>query len=263
MANIFGILTTVVLIIALFVASKNKSRYEDEILNVIAEKGRLKVSQERLATAQGRLGDINEEIPVVRARADELAAEAEEQRSANARVESEIQTKNNQVATSRNRISDLEEEINSFGDFSQMAQTLRGLQAEIDELENADDGIPARIAHLDRLNAETTQIEADNTTMTSILDGYERGESRPGLTTRIRSIYPTWGFVTLASGGIAGVAGESRMNVIRDGQVIARLQVTGVEPNSATATIIPDSMAEDVVLSVGDTVIPASVTASN
>ena len=263
MANIFGILTTVVLIIALFVASKNKTRYEDEILNVTAEKKRLEISQERLATAQGRLSDLNEEIPVVRARADELAAQAEEQRTANARVESEVQTKTNQVGNRRNQVSQLQETIASFGDYNRMAQTLRGLQAEIDELEDVDDGIPARIAHVDRLNSEATQIEADNTTATSLLDGYERGESRQGLTTRIRSIYPTWGFVTLASGGIAGVAGDSTMNVIRDGQVVARLQVSAVEPNSSTATIIPGSLSDEVTLSIGDTVIPASVTVGN
>ncbi len=257
MANIFGILTTVVLILALFVASKNKNRYEDEIDNVIAEKGRLEVSQERLATAQARLSDLNEEIPVVQARTEELTVERDEQRADNERVEGEIESKSEQVARNRNRIEDLQETMHAFGDYNQSAQTLRELQAEIDGLEHADEGIPALTTELERITAEATQIEADNTTATSILNGYERGESRPDLRTQIRSLYPTWGFVTLASGGVSGVAGDSRMNVVRDDRVIARLKVTAVEPNSASATIIPGSIEDDITLAVGDTVIPA------
>ena len=263
MANIFGILTTVVLIIALIVASKNKSRYEDEILNVIAEKGRLSVSQERLMAAQTKLSDINEEIPVVRARADELTAEGEEQRAANTSLESDIQAKNTVVARNRDQIAQLKETIEEFGDFNEMAQTLHSLQRRIDELESTDDGIPARIAELDRLSIETTQIQSENTTASSILDGYQRGESRPGMSTRIRSIYPSWGFVTLASGGVSGIAGNSTMDVIRNNQVIAKLHVTAVEPNSATATIIPGSLADDVVLASGDEVVPGTRINSN
>lgn len=258
MANIFGILTTVVLIVALFVASKNKSRYEDEIVNVIAEKGRLSVSQDRLSTAQARLADIEAEIPVVRERTEELVAEGTEQRTANTRLESDIETKSNQASRNRDQISQLQETIDSFGNLDQLAQNLRNLQAELAELEHADDGIPARIEEVERLSSLATQIEAENTTTAAVLDGYGRGESRPGMTTRIRSLYPTWGFVTLADGGVSGIAGNATMDVVRNDQIIAKLQVTAVEPNSATATIIPGSQAEDVVLVPGDMVIPGT-----
>lgn len=263
MANIFGILTTVVLIVALFVASKNKSRYEEEIINVMAEKGRLSVSQDRLKAAQERLADLNEEIPIVQARADELTAEGDEQRAANALVESDIQAKNAEISRKRDQIQQTQEAIASFGNIDQLAQRRQSLRNEIDELEHSDDGVPARIAELDRLNAQAIQIEVDNTTATSILDGYTRGESRPDMQTRIRSIYPSWGFVTLESGGISGVAGNSTMDVIRNDQIIARLQVTAVEPNSASATIIPGTLDEDVTLQVGDSVIPGTLNGTN
>ncbi len=87
------------------------------------------------------------------------------------------------------------------------------------------------------------------------------GQSLPTLNTRIRSIYPTWGFVTLATGNAGGVVTNSTLDVVRDGSTIAKLLVTSVERNSASASIIPDSIAPDVTLMVGDRVIPAQTAA--
>lgn len=256
MANIFGILTTIVLLATIFVASKNKSRYEDEIAQVIVEKDHLRVSQDRLEAARNRLVEINEEIPKIEARTAELIAQTEEQREANTTLESQLQAKTNESTRNLELISKLQEQIATFGNLDQLAQRLRNLTKELEELNDPDQGIPARVARVDRLSARAQQIDTDNLSARSILDGYARGESRPGMTTEIRSIYPNWGFVTLAAGGNAGIAGNSSMDVIRDNQIIAKLQVTAVEPNSATATIVPGSIADEVVLSVGDIVVP-------
>ncbi len=258
MANIFGILTTVILLLSLFVASKNKTRYEDEIVRVIAEKDRLTVSQERLATAQKKLADLEEAIPLAQARTAELIAQVEEQRAANTRQETQLQTKTSEVSRNRDRIAELQQQLDSSGNLEELVQRLRALQTEITALKTGDDGLPARIANLDRMAAQAAEIAANTATAAAVLDGYARGESRPGLTTRIRSIYPNWGFVTLAAGGVSGLAGNSTLDVIRNDQMIAKLQVTAVEANSATATIVPGSLADDVTLAVGDTVIPGT-----
>jgi len=258
MANIFGILTTFILAAALFVANKNKSLYEEEIVNVISEKDRLSISQERLATAQKKLGELNDEIPVVKARAEELTTEGEEQRATNTKLETQLAAKTSESTRNRERISGLQEQIGSFGDLDQLTENLRSLQSELEALYDPDTGIPSLEDQLDRINARAEQIGVDNTTAVALLEGYARGESRPGMTTTIRSHYPNWGFVTLAAGGVAGIAGNSPMDVIRDNQIIAKLQVTAVEPNSATATIVPGSLAEDMTLAIGDTVVPGT-----
>jgi hypothetical protein len=78
------------------------------------------------------------------------------------------------------------------------------------------------------------------------------------LKTRITSIYPNWGFVTLADGMTAGVAGGSPLDIVRDNEVIAKLLVTTVERNSASASIVPDSIADGVTLMIGDRVTAGS-----
>jgi hypothetical protein len=75
--------------------------------------------------------------------------------------------------------------------------------------------------------------------------------------TRINSIYPNWGFVTLGAGSTAGVVSGSSLEVVRGGSPIAKLLVTAVESNTASASIVPDSLAQDTVLMVGDEVVAA------
>jgi uncharacterized protein YlxW (UPF0749 family) len=258
MANIFGILTSLVLIATVFVAFKNKNLYQTEIDNVIEEKRRLDISKERYSTALKNLEALNTEIPVVQARTAELVASAEKQTSDNEAGQKEIETKNGEISRNRNRISELQERLSSFGDPDQLIANLTSLLAELEALNSQETGVPGLQARLENLTATATRVEAENVQTQSVLEGYSRGESKPGMNTRIRSIYPSWGFVTLASGGISGVAGNSTMDVVRGNQVIAKLQVTAVEPNSASATIVPGSLADDVTLSVGDLVVPGA-----
>jgi len=48
------------------------------------------------------------------------------------------------------------------------------------------------------------------------------------------------------------------LDVVRDGATIAKLLVTSVESTSASASIIPDSIAQDITLMVGDRVVASS-----
>ena len=49
---------------------------------------------------------------------------------------------------------------------------------------------------------------------------------------------------------------NSILDVVRNGSVVAKLMVTAVESGSSSASIIPDSLGEDVTLMVGDRVVP-------
>lgn len=261
--NIFGILTTVILIVALFISTKNKDRYEAEIDELITQKGHLAVSQERLALAQKTLAKLNEDNPIAQAKYEDLVSQNEEQRANNTNLESQIQTKTTETERNSERIDQLASRISAFGNVDQLIARLRDLKAELEELNDLDSGNPARKGNLDNLVKVAADIDEDNKTKTRIHDGYVRGESKPGIQTTIRSVYPSWGFVTLSSGGIAGVAGKSQLDVVRDGQVIGKLQVTAVEANSATANIVPGSVSDDDAIVTGDLVVPTVTLETN
>lgn len=67
--------------------------------------------------------------------------------------------------------------------------------------------------------------------------------------------------MTLASGNNAGVVANSTLEVVRDDQTIAKLLVTAVESTTSSASIVPDSIAADVTLMVGDRVVAAAAPA--
>lgn len=255
MANIFGSLTLVALLITAFLASKNKTSFENELEMVQREGLKLSASQDRLANSQEKLNGINDEIPQVDARHAELVQQETEQLAKNEELTASITSKTSAIETNAERISEIREKASAFGEINQLAQKMRDLGGELTDLTQSIESNEAQLANL---TSQITRLEGTNTTEKSILDGYSRGESRPGLRTSIRTVYPTWGFVTLNAGAAAGIAGNSTLNVVRGGDVVAKLLVTSVESGSASASIIPDSLSDDATLMVGDAVVPGS-----
>ena len=80
--------------------------------------------------------------------------------------------------------------------------------------------------------------------------------SFPDLKTSIRSVYRNWGFVVLTSGDKQGVISGSTLDVVRGGEVIAKLKVTAVESGSAAADIVLNSVTEGTEVRSGDKVVP-------
>ena len=76
------------------------------------------------------------------------------------------------------------------------------------------------------------------------------------VSSKVRSIYPQRGFVTLEEIGHLGLAEKSALEVVRDGHVVARLRVTAVEGEVAAADIVPDSVTDGEEVRVGDAVVP-------
>ena len=254
MANRFGNLTTIVLLLAGFLAIKNKAAYETEISDTQARKSELAVSQKRFNTAKDDLAETLAERTDVEAESVKLAEEEAAQKKANAELKSQIESKTAQAAANKEKLDEIRQKTAQAGDLKELASKMRSTNAELEELSQSISAADAKLANL---TAQNAQSESQVNAMKSKFETISSGQSLPTLNTRIRSIYPTWGFVTLATGNSGGVVTNSTLNVVRDGSTIAKLLVTAVERNSASASIIPDSVAQDVTLMVGDRVIPA------
>lgn len=259
MANVFGILTAIVLALAGFVAFKNKAAFEVEIRNTATEKGKLAASQLRFKTAQDSLAATIAKRTEVDAEVVKLTEEETAQKKTNADLKSQIESKTATAASNKEKLDEVREKTAKIGDLKELASKMRSTNAELEELAQ---NISSNEAKLANLTAENTQTEAQAEAMRTKFETMSSGRSLPTLNTRIRSIYPTWGFVTLAAGNSSGVVTNSTLDVVRDDSVIAQLMVTAVERNTASASIIPDSIAQDVTLMVGDRVIPTQKTAT-
>ena len=254
MANVFGIITAVVLALAGFVAYKNKAAYDGELVNVSQEKTKLVDSQKRVKTAQTSFTAVVAKRAESDAEVVKLSDQEAAQKKTNEGLAQENAAKAAKVEPNKQKLAGLKDKTAKVGDLNSLASKMRATKSELEEINQA---ISASDAKLANLTAQTTQAEAQASATKANAEKYTTGQSLPNLNTRIRTVYPTWGFVTLANGNNGGVVPNSTLDVVRDGVTIAKLLVTSVESSTASASIIPDSIAQDVTLRVGDRVIPA------
>lgn len=257
MANILGIFTAIILAVTAYLAFKNNALFEEEIAKRATEEASLAQSQERLKDALAVL----KALPIERAEVDaEFAAQTEIETAlneSNDALTADIEDKTQQIETNKQELDAFREKIAKIGNIRELAPKMQAMRRDLEELtENISDNE----ASLANLTAQDAATEEDAKRRKQKLDTLSRGESLPTVNTSIRSIYPTWGFVTLNAGNNAGIASNSALDVVRDGDTIAKLLVTSVESRSASASIVPDSISQDVTLMVGDRVVTGSKT---
>lgn len=253
MANVFGILTAIVLALAAFVALKNKAAYAANIEKTQTQKSTLETSELRLTKAQKVLADLPVEIAEVDAEVEKLATAETTQTKANEALTTQVDAKGKKIAANKEKLDDIRAKTEKSGNIDELAAKLRTISSELIELTAS---IDLATSKRDNLTAQIAATDSQVNAAKGKFENYTGGQSLPALNTRIRSIYPNWGFVTLATGNNGGVVANSTLNVVRGGETIAKLLVTAVESSSASASIVPDSMASDVTLMVGDRVVP-------
>jgi len=155
-------------------------------------------------------------------------------------------------------IDALADQLKELGDVKELATKLRRMKDELAELQS----------DIDQTTTKLNNLIAEKNRTASVIAAYEEENawrnanlSNPKLSTRIASIYDTYGFVTLPVGNTAGVVGGSSLDVVRDNEVIAKLLVKSVEASTAAAEIIPGSLRADTVLMVGDQIRSSAPTA--
>ncbi|MBN8456832.1 MAG: hypothetical protein J0M04_03235 [Verrucomicrobia bacterium] len=254
MANVFGILTAVLLALAAFVAFKNKDAYQNEVDHRRAEQGKLAASQERLKTAQNNLAATQKELSDTRAEVAKLKETEAAQKKTNDGLKEQIETKTAETATNKTKLDEIKAKIAEIGNIGEIVGKVKAMK---DSVEDSNQQIAANTTKLANLTNENTRIEA----FIEVLRSQEKMVSNKESyfkSAKISNIYPNWGFVTLSAGSTSGVVAGSNLEVVRDGQPIAKLLVSAVENNTASASIVPNSLAQDAVLMVGDKVVPTS-----
>lgn len=253
MSNVFGILTAIVLALSAFVAFKNKTAYQDDLARTEDQHQKLKKSQKQLAAHQTELEGLPPQITEVDDEVEKLTGEEATLTKTNEGLSTQVKAKTDKIAADKAQLDTIREKTNKIGNVSELAAKMKAANDKIEELKQSIAGDEAKLANL---TAQSTAAEAQISSTKTKFEDFSASRSLPSLNTRIRSIYPNWGFVTLGAGNNAGVATGSTLDVVRGDTVVAKLLVTGVEATTASATIVPDSIADDSTLMVGDRVVP-------
>ncbi|MFT3991037.1 MAG: hypothetical protein QM680_06460 [Luteolibacter sp.] len=255
MANILGISTAAVLGLSAFVAYKNKEAYAGELDKDTAATAALEKNKTTLADKESELAVLPNDLAAVETETAELKKQEEDLKKSVDEQKALKDAKTTSIEANKAKLNAIREQSGQLGDVKDLVDQLKAVDQEQEALTEQVSSAEARLANL---TSQSSQAQKNAEFVKAELDRVANNESASSLKTSVRSYYPAWGFVTLSSGSKSGVVAKSTLDVVRDGQTIAKLLVTTVETSSASASVIPDTMAPDVTLEVGDSVIPGT-----
>jgi hypothetical protein len=255
MANtIIALISLLALALSSYMSLKNKTQYEKEITDRQAAESLLDKNKAHLKSLEGDLDETTKNRESVEKAVLDLKEQESAQKIKVAGIEKTKTDKQTKVDSQQKQISAVEDQLKDVGEISEIADKMRRLKEETDSLTSEKAAAESQLASL-----VSTKGSLDKTIEVARTHSQNFTSKQSFFSaTSISSIFPTFGFVTLPIGGSAGVVPGSDLNVLREGSVIAKLRVRSVEAGRAAAEIIPDSVAADTTLAVGDRVVPGS-----
>ena len=270
MANIFSILTALVLVISGFLAYANWGRegekergYRGWITQRQYEETTLREAKDRLASLEKQLADTEAELADFKGRNEGLQEEVDQQLAKNEKLSEDVDAKKEVADSKEAEVASREENFVPLQDVQEILSRLKKTRASLNTLALSIDEKEAATVNLE---AQKKSTESTMANLKEKISWRVNGKSDPGLQTAVRSVYSGLGFVTLAGGDNLGIVKDSQLSVMRDGAEIAKLIVTTVELTTAAADIDPDSLADGMTVQAGDKVVaeqPKEVPAAN
>lgn len=253
---IFGGLTAAVLALSIWMGFKNNDEFAKQVNhNVRAER---------------KLNSLRSDLDGLTTKRDDTVTSKEGTQAENVTETENLEGLLKDVASIKSDISQ-KEGIKKAND--------RQIAANDDVLKGLPDPdvlVPQITATKNKIAQLKSDIESDESSLTDlsqqndglvtlaankrmVIEHQTAGRSLPSLSTSVQSIYSTWGFVTLNGGNAQGVVPGSILDVLRNGEVVAKLKVTAVEQNRAAADIIPDALPVTISLRSGDRVVAEKI----
>lgn len=255
MPKIFGIIAAVVLAVAAFVAMKNQQAYKKEIENLHIEQAEKVSTTQELEDQQKRLKDAEEAMADYASKLVETGKKLNTAIKLHDDIEKEIKALQEAHAAKEEQVARAQETLAGLPDADELIPKLKRLKNQLVE---SQDGIATEEVRLAGLAQKEQDGREKINALEQMIAGQTSGISMASLKTTITAIYGGWGFVILAGGDNEGVVPGSTLDVLRDGEVIAKLRVTAVEAGRSAADIIIDSMVPGISLKQGDIVVAES-----
>lgn len=254
--KILGGLTVIVLLLSAFIGMKNSEARKDQMdKRDRAERNRDAASEDLESVAQ--------KLEEAKTESEDLTAKAAEEKANLSNFEKEAKDLAENAVLTKQRYESNEKEIAELQEEFEAQPKSEDLVPSIlkvnEKLAKQEDALAADKADLEEVGAATEQVKGKLKFLSSKLSSLTNGTSAPSLNTKIQSVFGKWGFVTLRAGNAQGVVAGSTLDVLRGGEVVAKLKVTAVEQYRATADIITDVDADELIVRAGDTVVAEQI----
>lgn len=257
MPVLFGTLTALVLAFSAWIAYKNDAEYKKQIEYRITEEDNLQQEVDDLKESTVKWNSAIAVKEDFQEKNEGLDAEIAALESSISDIEAEVAQKEADIERLGTEIADANAVMDKVGGARQLVPKIRTLRADIADLKQTIEDGNSKLSNLKQVKADTDISIGANEKRVS---NETAGVSQPTLKTTIKTVYSSWGFVTLNGGDIEGVVPGSTLAVVRDGETVAKLKVSTVEANRAAADIDVESVGPDVYLRSGDKVVALSAT---
>lgn len=252
MANLFGTLTAIVMALSIWIGFKNQSEYENQIELRKTEEARKAGNDDDYNKTVGFLTAATEKKEGLITQNDSKTGELNALKKKVSKIEKDISEKTDLIASNKVQIERNDSILKELPNPEVLIPQISSTQKKIAELKADLKSDKAKFASLTQMEVDTAaSIEHER----GIVEHQSSGRSLPTLKTSIQAVYRNWGFVTLNGGNAQGVVPGSTLDVMRGGEVVAKLKVTAVEQNRAAADIITDAVPVAVSLRAGDRVV--------
>lgn len=216
-------------------------------------------AKEDLAKAAADLKTSTENLAAVTAQKDEATAKLSSTETALAKATADLTAANSKVAEHEAKIAALD------ADNKQKDEKIKQLEIAPDAGSSSgqDTQLLARVQELETVNAKLqSDLEGSRSQLEDLRkEKLARQElrMRNNLEGRVLAVNQAWNFVVLNLGEKNGVVGNAEMLVKRGNQLIGKVRITTVDPNSSIADIVANSVPPGVTIVPGDNVIYQAV----
>jgi hypothetical protein len=212
---------------------KNTEKDLSETKNTLEEtKGTLKQTQDDLTSTKGQLDTAKSDL---------------------AKSQSDAEDKTKKLADTEGQLKAIQDQLQGFGG------TADEIKNKIKDLQDTKAKLETELAESKQVQstfqAKNAEQEATIANKETVIKGYKDNSVRQGLTGKVVAYNPGWNFVVLNIGDKAGLKPNVSMLVTRGGNMVGKLKVTSVEPNTAIADVLPGTIARGDSVQPGDSVV--------
>jgi hypothetical protein len=253
---IFGGLTAAVIALSIWMGFKNNDEFEKQVnLNERAER-QLKAGQSDYANLVTKRDDTVESKEALIEEGTQQSANMDAVQKEVDEIEASIPAKEKLVAANEAQIKVNNDVLSGLPDPDVLVPQITATKNKIAQLKSDIESDEVSLADLQQRDDNVVALVSSKR---SLSDSQSSGKSLASLSTSVQSVYRNWGFVTINGGNAHGVVPGSTLDVLRNGEVVAKLKVTAVEQNRAAADIVPDALPVTVALRSGDRVVAEKI----
>ena len=230
---------------------------------IIEQRGTLKTTQHNLADTKSELAATKITLKTAQDDRDSFHTQLDAKTAEAQKLTDQVNDLNGKLTAAQGQVTDLTGKLTdankTIEDLKKLIPTTPGQPASTEGVGGIISDLKRQIDELkltnDTLTKKADEAEKQVAALTKANQIREANLIKKGVEGIVMAVNPGYGFAVVSLGDHQGSAPNAELIVERNGQQIAKLKVTTVEPALSVADIIPDSLAKGQRVLPGDKVI--------